>query len=663
MNKHLLLSGLLMLCVSMASAQKKPKDPKFGEVEAWEWALSDFKGDTTVGAIEIFDIGKHEFDINTYDFFYTRHQRIKILKSAAADEYGNVIVPYVPEIERFSKIRAHALERNDQGEVVKYELESRDIVDERITRDKRSAYFRAKRFSIPNIKPGCIVEITYTKNTGFITPPDWNFQAKHPKLSSRFVFTYPAAFIYSEAFKGPRAGQQVRVKSESAGSMRFGANTYSVFTKTFSADSVQAFGDHKFIYAEEDHIMGLQIDVVDTRESFGPNSYIKNSWFKISRDLQKDKLGFNEEELREPSVIELANRLKNADTVQTIRNVYQYLTREVATIKSTDKENTRESSSLKDVIKNKSASLRMKVALGLRLFSVMGYSPAMLFIRDRDAGLIRKANPDLFQFQHRVLFVATKDNDYLLDLEENFHPFGVLPKGYYNREAWLVTKDVDVFVPMEMPIGEEETITINGKLSPKGELTGAFTLRLSGYAAIDTRSRWREKGTHYWANKELFDEPNLIKVERFAVDTTVAVEEPAVVTGEFVKADFAQDVDGELYFNPMLIDREQENPLKEETREFPIEFDSRFTHQYLLNLDLPTGFSVAELPKPVRIILPDKSMEFTRAVGVQDGRLTISIRFINRREVYPAPVYGGVRKIYETVVSAMAEQIILKPTK
>lgn len=664
MNKHLLLSGLLLLCVSTAAAQKKPKDPKFGEVEAWEWALSDFKGDTTVGAIEIFDIGKFEFDANpeSRDLFrFTRHRRIKILKAAKADELANVEISYLPEVEQFIEFKAHTLELGPDGRTIKHVLPKDAIREEKLANDRRSGRPRLRRFSLPNVKPGTIIETTYTLSGSVVEPPSWDFQAQHPKLVSRMVLVAPTAITFGETFRGNL--KLTKSYSEKEGQVQLGYNTFDIIRKLYQIDSVKAFGNYSFIYNEDNYISGVDIDFKEIRLGMGTDEQLKKSWFSLSRDVQKDKMGFNEDELREPLVIELAGQLKDADTLTTIRNIYNYLRKEIKTLKLTDSERDRSSLTLREAIRTKSAPSSLKTILGLRLLSIMGYDPALVFIRERSSGFVKKKDPSLRQFDHFVLLVSTSKREYLIDLEDNAHPFNVLPREYFNSEAWMVTKDADAFVTLPMEASEDRSITLNGKLSAKGELTGAFTVRETGYAAIDVRARWVAKGTHYWAHKELFDEPNLIKLTSFKADTTVSREEPVIVLGEFVKADFAQEVDGELYFNPILIDRVSETPLKQETRDFPVEFDSRFNHQYLLNLELPAGYTVAELPKPVRIVLPDKSMEFTRAVSAQEGRLTISIRHINRREVYPVEAYEALRKIYDAVVSAMAEQIILKPTK
>jgi hypothetical protein len=81
----------------------------------------------------------------------------------------------------------------------------------------------------------------------------------------------------------------------------------------------------------------------------------------------------------------------------------------------------------------------------------------------------------------------------------------------------------------------------------------------------------------------------------------------------------------------------------------------------MLNLTIPEGYVPEEVPKSIRFVVPDKSIEFIRMVSVSDRQMTIQIRFVNRKLVYSPEEYGYLRQLYDVVTKASNEQIVLKP--
>ena len=673
MNKLYLAALALLVCATsplLAQKKGKEKEPKFGEVEEWEWNLTSYKGDTSVGAIYIFDIGNHEYNSQFTDpekdvFRFFRHYRIKVLNAAAADDVSNIAINYNSNSQYIGKLRVHTLERSASGAVIKHELDSKTITDEKSVRARGVSVARIKRFSLPKVKPGTIVEVSYVITSRAYVPPRWFFQSEYPTLKSILSYTRPTAIYINETLYGNV--ESLSKLTNPAGvtvlSTPSGPRNYDLEKIVYRMDSVPAFAEFRFMYAQTNYLSGVDVNLTEVRLGVVGEEELAKSWFKISRDLQKDKNYFNEEDNNEPLVKEAAAKLKDPDTLKTIRNVYDFLKKEIKVLRSTDVINTDDfPSTVREVLRTKSGFEFLKIALGLRLFGVLGYDPAVLMIRSRSEGALQRNNPEIRQFDRYALVVSTSKTDYLMDLSEDEVPFGMLPKECFNGEAWLVSAKEERFIQLPMLFSDDQGIVVNAKLSPEGGLVGEFNARYTGYGATDARAVWRRSGSKAWLNKGIFAPERGLSVTEAQTDTTIGLEDPVTASGKLSVKEFANEVDGELYFNPIVIPRFKENPLKQQTREWPVEFDSRFNENYLINLELPQGFVPAELPKNVRIALPDRSFEFTRLVSVSEGRLTVSVKFINRREVYPSELYPALRDFMSKVVAAMQEEIILKPS-
>lgn len=659
---------LSIVCIGSVSGQKKgkQKEPKYGDVEAWEWAVNDYKGDTSVGAVYLFDIAKHEWNSQASspsDLMNTaRHYRVKVLSVAAADELSNVAITYNPNAERIGKLKAHALERMPSGEVIRHELEAKDVIDDKAVRTRYGTAQRIKRFSIPKVKPGTIIEVSYIRQGAPFAPPRWYFQSSYPNLHSVLTYTRPDAIFINETFYG-KVDKMLREVTQ-AGAVNLGVKTYTLERIVYQLDSVPAFEEFNYMHAESNYLSGVDVNVTDIRLGTIDDEKLANSWYKISRDLQKDKNFFNEEERGEPLVKETAARLQDPDTLKTIRNVYEFLKNEIKTLRPTDiKPNDDSPTSVKALLKAKAGSEPLKIATGLRLFGIMGYDPAVVFIRSREAGVIQQKFPELGQFDRLALVLSTSKTDYLLDVSETPVPFNMLPKECFNDLAWLVSAEEERFIKLPMLFSDDHNVVVNGKLTTTGTFNGEFSARFTGYGAMDARSAWKAAGSQRWLRSGIFESSRGLSFNDAKADTTLSLDEPVAASGKIELKEFSNDVDGELYFNPILVKRLNDNPLKQEKREWPIEFDSRFNHSYLINIELPEGFVPAELPKNVRIALPDRAFEFVRLINVAENRLSVSVKFINRLEVYAPELYPALRDFMTKVVSAMQEEIILKPAK
>ena len=61
--------------------------------------------------------------------------------------------------------------------------------------------------------------------------------------------------------------------------------------------------------------------------------------------------------------------------------------------------------------------------------------------------------------------------------------------------------------------------------------------------------------------------------------------------------------DDRIYFNPMLAEGMKENPFAAAVRHYPIEMPYEVDELYVLQMDIPKGYEVEELPKGVRVKL------------------------------------------------------------
>ena len=81
---------------------------------------------------------------------------------------------------------------------------------------------------------------------------------------------------------------------------------------------------------------------------------------------------------------------------------------------------------------------------------------------------------------------------------------------------------------------------------------------------------------------------------------------------------------------------------------------------YLLNLEIPEGYDVEELPKSARVALNGDEGSFEYLIARQDNMIQLRCRIKLNKANFPADDYASLRDFYAFVVKKQSEQIILK---
>jgi hypothetical protein len=110
----------------------------------------------------------------------------------------------------------------------------------------------------------------------------------------------------------------------------------------------------------------------------------------------------------------------------------------------------------------------------------------------------------------------------------------------------------------------------------------------------------------------------------------------------------------------MVTGRMTKNPFTILTREYPVDFGVPFNQTYRLNLLIPDGYKVDELPKSKSIVLGDKVGTFNYQIAQMDKRVALNMRFSIQKSLFYSSEYGMLKDFFDLVVAKEAEQIVLK---
>jgi hypothetical protein len=132
------------------------------------------------------------------------------------------------------------------------------------------------------------------------------------------------------------------------------------------------------------------------------------------------------------------------------------------------------------------------------------------------------------------------------------------------------------------------------------------------------------------------------------------------MTARISSGSYAQASGELIYINPAIVDRQITNPFIAEVRKYPVNMLYGRRYTAIVNITIPEGYEIKEMPGDQNVRLGSDDAVFTR-IGQADGP-TIQLLtnfFINRTDFQPA-TYAELRQFYERATSLESQQLVLR---
>jgi hypothetical protein len=110
----------------------------------------------------------------------------------------------------------------------------------------------------------------------------------------------------------------------------------------------------------------------------------------------------------------------------------------------------------------------------------------------------------------------------------------------------------------------------------------------------------------------------------------------------------------------LLFFTSNENPFKQETREFPIDYSYPFIDKYAINIQIPEGYSVEILPASMNIGMQDDLGSFKFLTNVSGSTIQISAQLQISESIIGVDYYSMIKEFYKKMIDKQNEKIVLK---
>jgi len=265
----------LAIAVFLSSLAFFSQEIKFGKVSINELSEKFYELDSTAPAAILLYKRNSQYEIvdNLIQIEEEYFVRMKIYNP---EGYKNatVSIPYFQSSEDIFGLKA-ATYNLENGQIVKTDLEKDNIFIEKTTKK-----FVHKKFTMPNLKPGCIIEFTYKiTSPNVVMLNDVKLQRSIPVKRNLIKIKIPEFLVYLPKTKGYltiplKTGMEINNRYD------FRENVYSV-----DMANVPALIDEPYNGNSENYMSGIKFEINLTRI---PGQYVKNysiDWKAVIKEI------------------------------------------------------------------------------------------------------------------------------------------------------------------------------------------------------------------------------------------------------------------------------------------------------------------------------------------------------------------------------------------
>jgi len=665
MRKNVLTLFCLVLCTWATNliAQTKPtvkKEFKFGKISPSEFDIKATGQDSSASAIKLFDVGDCYFELSpasgSFIYVFERHIRYKILTKNGYDLANFKIELY--------KNSNSAKEDLNYMDAATYNLVDGKMIVSKLNKDAKfteefNKNYVFKKFALPNVKEGSIIEFKYKIKSDFIfTLRGWRFQSDIPTIYSEYNVTIPEYLSYKTDLSGYYSVNHTLHKSENA-SYVTGVSSNAMHDQ-YTAENLPALKDEAFITTIDDYIPRISFELLATRF---PNQMYEDytgTWPKIINSLSLDENfgGFINKNGYAKTV--LPNILKGEkDTLTCIKLIYNYVKNNIKW--NNDYSKYTSVINPKAIFEKKSGSsadINLTLLNLLKEAKINAY-PVLLSTRDNGA---HPGYPIISKFDNVVILASTGNRAYFMDATNQDLPIGMIDFENLSHQGFLIDfKNINGnWISTEPEFAQDKAFIYNLTLDKENKLKGQINQYSKGYAALNLRNRYRKTNNEIEFLKSFKKDKNGLELSNYKIDNLDLLDETLTESMSVVIEDNVEEAGNLVYFNPLLFEKTKENIFKHEERKFPVDFAHPIKESYRITLNFPEDYEIDKLPKSAAYKLPDDNGTFTISYFSEGKTLMVKSVITINKTIYAPEEYFDLKALFKAVVEKQAEQIVFK---
>lgn len=646
---------------------------KFGKIDKSDLTAAICPVDPGAVAYIIGDYGVSSFAYTQnkgFQTIYQRHFRMKILKKSAIHIATIEIPLYVsnPEkgIETISELKGNTY-NIESGKIIVSKLDKKEIYNEKINRD-----WTNKKFIMPDVKEGSVIEVSYTITSDFYDLRPWKFQYNIPVVYSQYETRIPEYFKYKLFKYGFDSIRKLSLVEPSTVDITWTNRKefsmvsnevsqtyyYKTYVTTYTGENIKAFQAGPHMSSSKDYVSSLEFVLVSMHIPNSKERNYESTWESITKNL----LGYDDfgaivkDKDATKGILKLLE--KQADPlIDKATAIFEHIRNN---FKWNGNDSVFASKSIGKIIEDKTGNSADINLLLINTLKNAGIKAEPVVLSTRDNGKLSMTNPVLHKLNYVIALVKIDDKQYLLDATDKQAPFGFIPEKCLNGKGRIINDEKPEDIDLTARHNYQRTISAIIKVKLNGELSGNWNEVADGYDAYDLRRNVSaSKGIDNYIADEHKKHSGLT-IQQYKLENLDSLDKNVIITYDILLTGFTESKDNLLLIRPLLMEQMKENPFTMEDRKYPVDYAYPYALTYTAKFDIPEGYRLESLPKSQSTALPDKSITFMFNTDNQGNKIEVTRSFTIRKSIFGPDEYKALKELYDQVVKKESEVIVLK---
>lgn len=628
----------------------------YGQISVEQLLAKGYARDSSASAVVLREFGEaYVSPAEDMGLVFKHHYLIKILKTEGLKK-ADISIPLRKndtKNQRILSLKASAWNVED-NKIVETPVGNKSIFTE-----KTNKYLDEKKFTIPNVRVGTIIEVEYILDDPFFyyNFRTWEFQSDIPKVSSEYWATIPGNYIYNITWRGflkfSKNENELLKDCFTIGPHKADCGRYK-----FAMENIPAFKEEGYLTAKSNFISAIYFELSEVRYFDGRVDKITKEWKDADVEIRSMpmvggqlKKGKDIIEKIEPELKAIADPLEKAKRIYSFINTWFLWNEYTGWISD---------GGIKKAFDKKTGSvadINLSLIAGMR---AAGLDVETALLSTRSNGVPTELHPVITDFDYVVAKVNIGDKSYLVDATDSYLPFGMLSFRCLNGKARVFPEKGPSYWYDIVPSDKFKQVTImNLTLTATGSLTGTLEYSYYGYDAYEKRTDLASFNNQEEYLAELKKEMKLVTVNSFEM-SGLDIYDPKVVHKFDVEIEALDQLGDGFLLNPFFLDKWETNPFKLNERLYPVNFGTGYEYTTIINLTYPENFTLVEKPEKTALTIPGGGGKFLFDITDTGTKASITYSLTLPKPVYTSVEYKYLKELFNRVIQVQNSDWLFK---
>lgn len=621
----------------------------FGKVSISDFSRTDL--DSNANAIVLNEFGRSSVFVDDYDNRVKLQHEYHVLIRINNKEGFKKANFEIPSYKRGSYVRDYF----DELKAVTYNLENgriekTELENKKVFKENYSAYLDLNKFTLPNIKEGSIIEVSYrTLEQDLFNFKTWEFQDDIPKIQSQYIAIIPASFAYNVVLRGPY--KLTDQKAEALKEYIFLDGLRMDCSKlTYTMKNIPAFVEEDYMTSPTNFKSAIYYELESIfYPSTGSKKTFSKTWKDVDTDLMNEKTFGGQLKKTDLFKANLATLLLPTDTkLEKAKKIYNYINKQ---IKWNNYLGKYAETGIEKALEKRTGNIgdiNLALVTALLAADLEAYP---IILSTRRNGTPNGLFPVLSDFDYVIACVDVDGVKYKLDASNSYLPFGELPLQCLNERGRIIySKKSSDWFPLTVEESSDVNYVLEGALDEQSKIKGKLTISSRGNKAFLKRQHIAKFNSleEYW---EKLDEemPNVTltksSIQNLEEIDQLLIEEFDVIVD--VTKQMGQDI---LLLAPNIIDRISYNPFKAQERTYPVDMGFKSKTLYSVKLTIPDHYEIVEKPQNASLALPESTAKYRYVTQINGNQLEILQSLAFNKPIFSVDEYFSLKELYSRII-------------